>query len=134
MLIAQRSRHRDINGERGPINEAWVAALCAHGTYLGITKRTLRYPNVVRHINSFMKSVSHGCWSSFSLAKNIHTDVRVDCHNDKDFPSIAVSFGDFDGGQLWVAQSGDESSTWKRDRHGRNSPGTGFDSRDSKCV
>ena len=130
--IAERVRHRDINGQ-GPVNEAWVAGLYAHGAYGGITKRTLRYPNVVRYINSFMVSKSPGTWSSFSLTKNICTDMHIDCHNDKDASSCTVSFGQFDGGELWVAQpeGGTHSPVWKRDKHGKNHPGMLVSTRES---
>ncbi|CAE7707379.1 RE1 [Symbiodinium sp. CCMP2592] len=124
--IHRRARHRGINGKPGPVNEAWVAGLFVHGNQSGVTKRTSRYPHVVRYINSFTRDKIAGAWSSFSLAKNISTDVHVDCHNHKEASSVTVTFGDFTGGQLWVAQSDGEGGdcTWKQDRHGRTIPGT----------
>ncbi|CAE7351286.1 MAL3P3.6 [Symbiodinium sp. CCMP2592] len=131
--IHRRARHREINGKPGPLNEAWVAGLFAHGNYSGVTKRTCRYPHVVRYVNSFMRDKVDGTWSSFSLAKNISTDVHVDCHNHKEASSVTVTFGDFTGGQLWVAQSESEGQdcTWKQGRHGRTIPGTLISTRES---
>ena len=68
-----------------------------------------------------MVSKSPGTWSSFSLTKNVCTDMHVDCRNDKDASLCTVSFGQFDGGELWVAQheGGDQAAVWKQDKHGR---------------
>ena len=97
-------RHRDIHGGEGRANEAWVAGVYPHGAWTGVTKRTLRYPNVVRYVNMFMRSRVDGEWSSFTLMKNVSTDVHVDRHNDREATATTVTFGDFKGGQLWIAE------------------------------
>ena len=117
-------RHRDIHGEEGRANEAWVAGVYPHGAWTGVTKRTLRYPNVVRYVNMFMRSRVDGEWSSFTLMKNVSTDVHVDRHNDREATATTVTFGDFKGGQLWIAEEVTDPSqqskcVWRQDKDGR---------------
>ncbi|CAE6970895.1 RE1 [Symbiodinium sp. CCMP2592] len=113
-------RHRAINGGKGKGYEAWVAGIYSHGAWTGVTKRTLRYPNVVRYVNMFMRSHTDGEWSSFTLMKNVSTEVHVDRHNDKQALATTVTFGDFEGGQLWVADEevSDSECTWKQGNQG----------------
>ena len=103
--IRVSKRRRDINGGGQPANEAWVAGLYAHGGWTGVTRRTTRYPQVVRFLNAFMRhhvGDEGESWTSLTLMKNVSTDIHVDCHNQKESTSTTLSFGEFSGGQLWI--------------------------------
>ena len=67
--IRHSKRRRDINDGPGRGNEAWVAGLYSHGGWTGVTKRTTRYPNVVRYLNMFMRSHTDSSWTSLALLK-----------------------------------------------------------------
>ena len=131
----RRNRHRQINGAPGPITGVF-----AHGNHVGVTKRTRKYPQVVKYINKFMRQRSDQPWSSFSLQRDVCTHVHKDVHNDKDAKSVTVTFGDFQGGQLWIAdddvdQSGKVRDTvWKQDDRGNSLPGRLVDTREKPLV
>ena len=118
--IRHSKRHRDINDGPGRGNEAWVAGLYSHGGWAGVTKRTTRYPHVVRYLNMFMRSQCDASWTSLALLKNVSTEIHVDSHNRKDTSTTTCTFGDFRGGQLWVASPEVESDAcvWKQSKDG----------------
>ena len=136
----RRNRHRQINGAPGPSNIPWITGVFAHGNHVGVTKRTRKYPQVVKYINKFMRQRSDQPWSSFSLQRDVCTHVHKDVHNDKDAKSVTVTFGDFQGGQLWIAdddvdQSGKVRDTvWKQDDRGNSLPGRLVDTREKPLV
>ena len=123
MLPIRRSkRHRCINDGAGRGDEAWVAGLFSHGGWTGVTRRTVRYPNVARYLNMFMQQRVDGRWTSLTLLKNVSTEVHVDCHNRKDTRTISMTFGSFTGGQLWMANESVTSDmcvcVWKQNKEG----------------
>ena len=118
--IRRSKRHRCINDGPGRGNEAWVAGLFSHGGWTGVTRRTTRYPNVVRYLNMFMQHRVDGHWTSMALLKNVSTDVHVDCHNRKDAKTVSMTFGSFSGGQLWMASESviSDMCVWKQNKEG----------------
>ena len=97
-----------------------------------MTKRSARYPHVVRYINSFLKKHSSLKWSSFAIHKDVLTQTHVDAHNDKQELSLTVTFGDFHGGQMWLHDPEMEtrpSVVWKQDSQGRQLTGRLVESR-----
>ena len=126
--IRVSKRHRDINGGGQPANEAWVAGFYAHGGWTGVTRRTTRYPQVVRFLNAFMRhhvGDEGESWTSLTLMKNVSTDIHVDCHNQKESSSTTLNFGEFSGGQLWIADDSVDATAcvWKKDKDGNRLKG-----------
>ncbi|CAE7336253.1 RE2 [Symbiodinium sp. CCMP2592] len=86
-----------------------MAGAWAHGKFSGVAKSAERFPVTIRYINEAMKSRVQAPWTSFVVMKNIKTAIHKDNHNRTDSATVTVSFGDFKGGELWVAAEGSES-------------------------
>ena len=124
--IGQSTRHRQIHGGQGQANNTWVAGLYAHGKWIATTKRSVVYPNVIRYVNLFMRQRSDRTWTSFAINKNVLTGPHCDMNNSKQEPSITVTFGAFEGGQMWVHESGESTTSnlvWKEDSQRGRLPG-----------
>ncbi|CAE7270794.1 RE1 [Symbiodinium sp. KB8] len=134
--LGKRQRHRHINDGQGQSNIPWVAGLFVHGNMIGITKRTAKYPHVVKYINMFMRHQCDVQWSSFALQRDVCTSIHKDVHNDKAADSVTVTFGDFSGGRLWVMNQEGETSdvVWKQDPQGRSLPGRLVDTFEKPTV
>ena len=99
--IGRSRRHRKMNGGGGPFNDTWVAGVFSHGGWTGVTKRTLRYPQLVRYLSMFIRShVGEECgsWSSRTLLKNHllvhHHDLSAPRPGlDHDLPFIFYKLG-----------------------------------------
>ncbi|CAE7294476.1 RE1 [Symbiodinium natans] len=121
-------RHRNAAGGKGPINLPWIGGLYVHGNKCDLTKKTVRYPNVVRYINTFMRDKVDHPWTSFYLARDVHMQMHMDSNNRKGSKTTSVTFGHFQGGELWVELGHDEDSSasdvvWKQDLNGISRPG-----------
>ena len=108
--------------------ETITAGLWVRGPMQGITKDSLKYPQFVQYVNKFLRHHHHGAWTSFTLQKDVATDVHTDKHNLKGWPTTSVSFGDFSNGELWVAlhdgeNTGDKKLHFRTDPQGRELPG-----------
>ena len=57
-------------------------------------------------MNTFMKSKHQGAWTSFVIFYNSATEVHTDSHNLPNVPVATVSFGKFEGGELWIEDTG----------------------------
>ena len=97
---ARRQRHRQINDGPGPSNVPWTVGLYAHGNRVGVTRRTVKFQRMVKYVNMFMRTRTDMNWSSFTLHRDVATEVHRDVHNDKQANSTTVTFGDFRQGQL----------------------------------
>ena len=76
----------------------------SYGSFSGITRQTTALPHFVRYVNAFLES--HGAanpWSSFSINRNTVLHPHLDPNNLPDSVNQTISFGDFTGGELWVA-------------------------------
>ena len=79
--------------------------LFSHGNMQGLTRKTHAFPCVCRYLNAFGKFhlKEHSAhWTSFSISMNQAVNVHLDGHNSPDSSNYTCSFGQFDGGQLWV--------------------------------
>ncbi|OLP76029.1 T-complex protein 1 subunit eta, partial [Symbiodinium microadriaticum] len=131
----RRHRHRHINDGQGPSNVPWTVGLYAHGNQIGVTRRTVRYPHVVKYLNMFMRNRTDMSWSSLTVHRDVATEVHRDVHNDKQACSTTVTFGDFRQGQLWLALAENEPNdrvdvVWKQDKNGKWIPGRLVDTRE----
>ena len=142
----QSTRHKK-DGKLDTDEFAFIGGLWQFGGKHGITKGTSMYPTVCQYFNAFFRSKGYSGWSSFYLGKNIKTKVHVDCHNMRDTDSVTVSFGQFSGGRLWLADKDGNipanDVVLKVDRTGKTLPGkyintkeepTVFDARKPHCT
>ena len=86
----------------------------------------MRYPHVVRYPNSFMRDKSDLKWTSIALHKKVPMEPHVDLNNSKQDKSVTVTFGEFQGGQMWIHDPSMESrahAVWKQDGRGQELPG-----------
>ena len=142
----QSARHKK-DGKLDTDEFAFIGGLWQFGGKHGITKGTSMYPTVCQYFNAFFCSKGYSGWSSFYLGKNVKTKVHVDCHNMRDTDSVTVSFGQFSGGRLWLADKDGNipanDVVLKVDRTGKTLPGkyihtkekpTVFDARKPHCT
>ena len=134
--LKSTKKHRDSQGGRGCKIQGMVAGVWAHGSQYGIAKTASKWPKSIEYINRFMKLHGGNQWSSFLLAKNVKTRMHKDNHNASGSVVRTVTFGDFQGGELWVAASEDQCRNdksqihWRKDRHGVRRPGVLVDTRE----
>ncbi|CAE6964999.1 GIP [Symbiodinium sp. CCMP2592] len=81
----------------------------AHGSFVGVTKATRRYPNLSKYIALwFRHQVPQSSFSSFSVASNTSAPLHRDVNNIADSQNLSVSFGKHKGGSLWIQNTGTE--------------------------
>ena len=111
--------------------------LFSHGNMQGLTRKTHDFPCLCRYLNSFGKFhlKEHSAhWTSFSVSMNQAVNVHLDGHNSPGSSNYTCSFGQFDGGQLWVeltegCNSLSSPVRWKSKRNGQRVPGHLHDTR-----
>ena len=101
-----QSRQRNINGGNRKQRRGMMAGLWAHGGMFGVAKTGQKFPVTIQYINMFMRDKVDLRWTSFVVLKNVQTNIHTDAHNATDSLTATVTFGQFDGGQLWVAGDG----------------------------
>ena len=105
--------------------------LFSHGNMHGLTRKTHDFPFLCRYLNLFGKFhlKEHGAhWTSFSVSVNQAVNLHLDGHNSPGSSNYTCSFGQFDGGQLWVeltegCNSLSSPVRWKTKRNGQRVPG-----------
>ncbi|CAE7294085.1 unnamed protein product, partial [Symbiodinium necroappetens] len=100
----RRDHFRNILGK--PLQgEAFSAVFgaYAHGSFVGITKATTKYPQLVKYINCWVRQqVPEASFSSISIGANVRAPLHRDVNNDVCSKNITVSFGRHKGGALWI--------------------------------
>ena len=128
--LPNSKKHRDSQGGKGNKIRGMIGGVWAHGSQYGIAKTAARWPKSIEYINRGKQ------WSSFMLAKNVKTKMHKDNNNAAGSAIWTVTFGDFQGGELWVATDGsrfmeDKSKIhWRRDGNGLRRPGVLVDTRE----
>ncbi|CAE7483963.1 unnamed protein product, partial [Symbiodinium necroappetens] len=80
----------------------------SHGNHYGVIKKEYQYPNVVRYINTYMKTHgAKGRWSSIQLGWDCPVGPHKDVHNKITTTNWTISLGSFTGGRLWLESSTD---------------------------
>ena len=91
------------SGARG-----WTLGFYVYGNKVGLTNRTSWMPNVVRVINSYLKSLDpHGSWSALRVTWGMSASPHKD-RNMKGSKNFLVPISRFEGGRLWVSDSSAE--------------------------
>ncbi|CAE7822217.1 GIP [Symbiodinium sp. CCMP2456] len=101
----------------------------AYGTFKGITKRTLQWPHLTAYLNGVISEYVGGddpeqrepMWSSIALLHNCPAAMHTDKNNVKGSHNFVVSFGQGEGGDMWVQESG--GGVWRRDAKGHEVEG-----------
>ena len=81
-----------------------TVGLYTHGGTYGITNKTKEHTGLVRYLNAFGRHHLGGqaTWTSITIALNASTAVHHDFHNRKGARNYTVTFGQSDGGGLWI--------------------------------
>ncbi|CAE7631963.1 RE1 [Symbiodinium sp. CCMP2592] len=131
-------KQRAINQAGESRAQGLVAGVWAHGGFSGITRATRDLPWTIKYINQFLRQQVKMEWSSFVLMKNIKTNLHRDKNNAKQALSATVTFGNFQGGELWMREGSAENqpgaSVDRRDREGKLVKGTVVSTREKPLV
>ena len=133
--IVHQSQRQILEGKLG--SSYLASGLFSHGPLHGLTRRTRELPCVCRYLNSFGKyhlAGSGAKWTSFTVSVNQAAQVHIDGHNDPASSNFTCSFGQFDGGKLWVELTEECDRLgipvlWKTKRNGLRVPGHLHDTR-----
>ena len=98
-----KRKQRAINGGAGRAMRGRTAGVWAHRAFFGVTKSAARFPATIRYINAIMKDKTGGNWTSFILLRNVKMAVHRDNHNEVGTSTATLTFGQFQGGELWIA-------------------------------
>ena len=116
-----------------------LIGLYTHGPMSGLTIYTNQYPIFCRYMNAFMH---HHClknpraatpepvWTSLSISRNRAVRPHLDAHNLAGSQNYTISFGSFQGGELWLevrdnlGPGSPQSVVYRRKPNGQFCPGT----------
>ena len=122
--LQQLRKGKALGRAGGDRYEYFLGGLFTYGTFHGLTTRSREMTWTVKYINAFMRSKGVGSWSSFVLFKNTATRMHKDARNLRGSTIKTVSFGDFNGGGLWLcdpfAEQHGHQPAWRKDAKGRD--------------
>ena len=101
-----------VNGES--TGTRVVFGMYTHGGMHGLCNKTYEYGNFVSYMNNFLKvnlpeeSEGKAKWTSFSVNRNLPTNLHRDEHNHPGMTAYALGCGTYSGGGLWVEKAADE--------------------------
>ncbi|CAE7214247.1 GIP [Symbiodinium natans] len=122
-LAGKRLRRERVHGSGA--NRSMSRTILGHYNYAtnrGITRNSLKYPNLVRYLNAFIHdkwgalSDRPLSWSSLALLHNVSSSMHVDAHNLPGSENGVVSVGNHVQGGLWVEESG--GGVWRQRPNG----------------
>ncbi|CAE6922017.1 RE2 [Symbiodinium sp. CCMP2592] len=110
-------------GRRGLVGGVWT-----HGKMAGITNNVVVFPWFVKYLSGWASHHGVASWTSFMLTENVSHGVHSDNHNLPGYPNITTSFGEFNGGELWMEvkeaeRTPDETYVWRQGSDGKERPG-----------
>ena len=75
-----------------------------HGSFVGITKATREYPELVKYLTAFIARHSgvKDKFTSVVVARNLETGLHRDRYNVSGMRNIVISCGAYEQGGLWV--------------------------------
>ncbi|CAE7653027.1 RE1 [Symbiodinium sp. CCMP2592] len=78
----------------------------SHGNHYGLTKRSQKYPKMIKYLLSYMRHWSPEPLQATSLVVNFNgkCPLHKDQHNDASYPNAVIGLGTYQGGELWVAR------------------------------
>ncbi|CAE7463061.1 GIP, partial [Symbiodinium necroappetens] len=80
------------------------------GPFVGITNATKKHETLAKYLSEFMKRHvgSEASFSSFTVAKDLCTDVHSDRFNLRNSTNYVLTLGSFEGGGIWQQGTSDE--------------------------
>ena len=129
-------RPRVLTHGREPVDRG------AHGAFKGITRKTLKWPLLLRYVNAFLgDDWEHGdgrradrdrrSWTSLSISHNVPSEMHTDKNNLKGSRNYTLCVGEYEGGGLWLEQPG--GGVWRRGPHADEVEGIVIDNKDQLC-
>ena len=113
-------RQRAINGGAKRPRSGLMGGLWAHGGFHGVSKTVKKFPYTIKYVNAFMRErCDREHWTSFVVLKNVKTNLHKDNHNAPGSKTITVTFGDFQGGELWIEGGQDGDRAIRKDMTGQ---------------
>ncbi len=104
-LQAQLPASRVNKNERWSheLQQTLVLGCYSHGAFCGVTNQSLRYPELVRYVNYYLRHYLPDLgWSSVMLTFNGHALPHRDHHNLKGTLNVVHGLGNYSGGELWM--------------------------------
>eukprot|EP00439_Symbiodinium_sp_Y106_P072982 s3287_g13.t1 len=98
-----KTRDAGAWGDPGPDAYAVFGAY-QHGSFVGITKATREYPELVKYLTAFIARHSgvKDKFTSVVVARNLETGLHRDRYNVSGMRNIVISCGAYEQGGLWV--------------------------------
>ena len=111
--VRNKGHRRGImNGVASQISKnafSGIFGLYAHGAFTGVSKNTVRYPQLVKYINSWLvRRYPELTYTTLGIGYNTRAPMHRDVNNIGQ--SATIAFGDYAGGTLWLEDSDQESS------------------------
>ena len=134
-------RPRVLTHGREPVDRG-AFGYFAHGAFKGITRKTLKWPLLLRYVNAFLgDDWEHGdgrradrdrrSWTSLSISHNVPSEMHTDKNNLKGSRNYTLCVGEYEGGGLWLEQPG--GGVWRRGPHADEVEGIVIDNKDQLC-
>ena len=109
-----------INGGAKRPRSGLMGGLWAHGGFHGVSKTVKKFPYTIKYVNAFTRErCDREHWTSFVVLKNVKTNLHKDNHNAPGSKTITVTFGDFQGGELWIEGGQDGDRAIRKDLTGQ---------------
>ncbi|OLQ12867.1 hypothetical protein AK812_SmicGene3197 [Symbiodinium microadriaticum] len=106
--VRNKGHRRGImNGVASQISKnafSGIFGLYAHGAFTGVSKNTVRYPQLVKYINSWLvRRYPELTYTTLGIGYNTRAPMHRDVNNIGQ--SATIAFGDYAGGTLWLEDS-----------------------------
>ena len=89
-----------------------VFGVWTHGDMQGISTNSKLYPEATQYVNAFLKHhAAKRTYSSFVISINTFPPPHPDPYNSPDSLNLNMSYRNFTGGELWIAEEGTPQPT-----------------------
>ena len=89
-----------------------VFGVWTHGDMQGISTNSKLYPEATQYVNAFLKHhAAKHTYSSFVISINAFAPPHPDPYNSPDSLNLNMSYRNFTGGELWIAEEGTPQPT-----------------------
>ena len=91
---------------------SWFSGAFVHGGKAGLRSNTKEYPMATRFLTMFARRFTGDkTFSAIGVARNTTLGMHRDSHNARNTMNMVLPLTDFEGGDLWVCDPQDTSST-----------------------
>ena len=116
LKLGKIAGHRLATATEAGVPIGIIGGLWVHGGVHGLTKTCGTIPWVIKFVNKFARHHGAQGWTSFSLTKNLQTNVHRDPNNLAGYDSVTTTYGNFSGGELWIHDEDEDhnaNTVWK---------------------